>query len=90
MSLINFIAPNKACYSRILEIGLIRLGGTGLGLADAEAKGRFRRPPDGGGSSGVARQPVTFFIRYAHPTGRLAGAQQTALSTAKKSHQKMP
>jgi hypothetical protein len=40
--------------------------------------------------SGVARQPVTFCIRYAHPTGRLAGAQQTTLSTAKKSNQKMP
>jgi len=34
--------------------------------------------------------PVTFCIRFAHPTGRPSGAQQTTLSTAKKSHQKMP
>jgi hypothetical protein len=40
--------------------------------------------------SGVARQPVTFFIRFAHPTERPSGAQQTTLSTAKKSNQKMP
>ena len=35
-------------------------------------------------SSGVARQPVTFFIRYAHPTGRPSGAAQTTLCYSKK------
>ena len=28
--------------------------------------------------------PVTFCIRFAHPTGRPSGAKQTTLSTAKK------
>ena len=28
--------------------------------------------------------PVTFVIRYAHPTGRLAGAQQKALCLCKE------
>ena len=32
----------------------------------------------------MARQPVTFCIRFAHPTGRLAGAAQTTLCNSKK------
>ena len=34
--------------------------------------------------------PVTFFIRFAHPSGRPSGAAQTTLCTATKSNQRMP
>jgi len=36
----------------------------------------------------VARQPVTFCIRFAHPMGRPLGAAQTTLCYSKKSNQK--
>jgi hypothetical protein len=41
----------------------------------------FQSRPSGGGGPDT---PVTFVIRYAHPTGRLVGAQQKALCLCKE------